>query len=108
MGRTLYFVSIAFNSGLWTFIAAASIASFVYSNDPESMEGWGLMWFFSLPVMVIAAGIATLTYPAYRDAESIRVRALLYLAVVLAVGLAGPFGFAVLQRLLPRILLSAV
>lgn len=100
LGRLTYFTSIAVNAGLWTFVAAACIATLVYPEDPESMQGWGLIWFVSLPFIPALSGLASLSYPAYLDADSELLRFALYLSMVVTVGLLNPFGWAVVSRLL--------
>lgn len=100
LGRSRFFLSIVINSSLWTLIAAACIGAFAYPEDPEGMKRWSLAWLSSLPFLIGFSGLATLSHPAYLDADSEFLRLLLYVSMVLTVGFASPFGWAIFTRLL--------
>ncbi|MEZ5397802.1 MAG: hypothetical protein R2724_34220 [Bryobacterales bacterium] len=84
MPALLFSASVFLNVTLWAFIAAMSISTFVYSNEGESAEGFGLLWYFSVPVWAVASFVLMLAYPWFRAAESAVSAALRYAVVLVA------------------------
>ena len=80
----LFSVSIFVNVTVWAFIAAMSISTFVYSNEGETAEGFGLLWYFSVPLWAVASFALVLAYPWFRSAESATAAAVRYVVSALA------------------------
>ena len=52
MGRTTFVLSLTINAGLLGFLATALLATTLLEPGEEQI-GWGLLWFFSLPLVVV-------------------------------------------------------
>ena len=89
-GRVLFSASIAVNAAALSFIAVALVATFGFPDDLESAEGWGLVWFFSLPVILFLSALSSAAFRTYKDARTTLARALFYFGLVIAVAFLAP------------------
>jgi len=95
LSALLFSVSVFFNVAVWAFIAAMCISAFVYSNQGESAEAAGILWYFSLPIWAVTSFVSILAFPWFRAAESGTGAILRYAAVVLAAFAVAPLVWVV-------------
>lgn len=101
-GRFLYGLSVAANSSLLSFVILV-VLSFIVEPG-ERWIGLGLMWFFSMPILVLFGALGTLSFKRYRDQQCWLGAAKVY-ALTLALVLIGWAATSVLFVALFRLLL---
>jgi len=94
LSSLLFAASVFLNVTLWAFILAMCVSTFVYSNEGESAEGFGLLWYFSVPVWAVASLAGIPAFRWFRAAQSGAAAALRYAAVVLSVFAVAPVVWA--------------
>jgi len=80
LGPPLYSLSVSFNAGLVSFLAVLVVDRFLTNN--EQAIGYALVWWFSLPWILIAGFIGLFTYGKYRAQKTWIRSAAIYLSTV--------------------------
>ncbi len=90
----LYGVTIAFNAGLISFLGVAALGTWV---GGEKALGYGIIWVFSLPWILIAGILGWLTFPLFQRQATWLGTSIVYAATVVGaimLGVGGAYLFA--------------
>lgn len=88
MGKSLFAIIVAVTSSILSLIITAIIGT--YFVHGEEAIGIGLLWAFSLPMIVILSISSLTLYQKYLRSESATARTTLYVSIILGVTLMSP------------------
>jgi hypothetical protein len=88
LSRILFSGSIALNAGLLSLLLLVCAGPFMRSG--EFWEGLAFLWVFSLPAVVVSAGVRWRVYPRYVAIDGIQSRLTLYVGLVVATTVGAP------------------